>query len=74
MYLHESRSVVSDSLRLHGVHSIQSIEFSRPEYWSGEPFVSPGDLPKPGEQTRSPTFQAASLPAVYIFTHIHTNI
>ena len=28
--------------------TIQSMEFSRPEYWSGEPFPSPGDLPNPG--------------------------
>ena len=27
---------------------IQSMEFSRPEYWSGYPFPSPGDLPNPG--------------------------
>ena len=27
---------------------IQSMEFSRPEYWSGYPFPYPGDLPKPG--------------------------
>ena len=25
----------------------QSMEFSRPEYWSGQPFPSPGDLPDP---------------------------
>ena len=25
-----------------------SMEFSRQEYWSGLPFPSPGDLPKPG--------------------------
>ena len=25
-----------------------SIEFSRQEYWSGLPFPSPGDMPKPG--------------------------
>ena len=24
------------------------MEFSRLEYWSGQPFLSPGDLPKPG--------------------------
>ena len=24
------------------------MEFSRPEYWSGQPFPSPEDLPKPG--------------------------
>ena len=30
----KSRSVVSDSLWPHGLY-IQSMEFSRPEYWSG---------------------------------------
>ena len=25
-----------------------SMEFSRQDYWSGLPFPSPGDLPKPG--------------------------
>ena len=28
--------------------TIQSMEFSRPEYWSRQPFPSPGDLPNPG--------------------------
>ena len=55
----ESRSVVFDSLRPHGL----SMEFSRPEYWSGLPFPSPGDLPNPGIEARSPTLQADSLPA-----------
>ena len=27
--------------------------FSRQEYWSGLPFLSPGDLPDPGMQTGS---------------------
>ena len=40
-----------------------SIEFSRPEYWSGLPFSSPGDLPNPGIEPRSPTFQPNSLPS-----------
>ena len=40
-----------------------SMEFSRPEYWSGWPFLSPGDLPNPGIEPRSPTWQADSLPA-----------
>ena len=39
------------------------MEFSRPEYWSEEPFPSPGDLPNPGIELRSPTLQADSLPA-----------
>ena len=41
----------------------QSMEFSRPEYWSGVPFSSPGDLPNPGIKPRSPALQVASLPA-----------
>ena len=41
--------------------TIQSMEFSRPEYWSGWPFPSPGDLPNPGIESRSPTLQANSL-------------
>ena len=38
------------------------MEFSRPEYWSGYPFPSPGDLPNPGIKPRSPALQANSLP------------
>ena len=37
------------------------MEFSRAEYWSGYPFPSPGDLPNPGIEPRSPTLQADSL-------------
>ena len=43
--------------------TMQSMEFSRPEYWSGEPFHSQGHLPNPGIQPRSPELQADSLPA-----------
>ena len=43
--------------------TIQSMEFSRPEYWSGWPFPSPGDLPNQGIKPRSPALQADSLPA-----------
>ena len=42
---------------------IQSIEFSRPEYCSGQPFPSPGALPNPGIEPRSLTLQMFSLPA-----------
>ena len=38
-----------------------SMGFSRQEYWSGLPFPSPGDLPDPGIEPRSPTFQADAL-------------
>ena len=33
-----------------------SIGFSRPEYWSGLQFSSPGDLPNPGMEPVSPAF------------------
>ena len=39
------------------------MEFSRPEYWRGLLFPSPGDLPNPGIEPSSPAFQADSLPA-----------
>ena len=32
-----------------------SMGFSRQEYWSGVPFPSPGDLPDPGIEPRSPS-------------------
>ena len=56
----ESRSVVSDSAT---PETVLSMEFSRPEYWSGQPFPSLGDLPNPGIEPRFPAFQADSLPA-----------
>ena len=38
-----------------------SMGFSRQEYRSGLPFPSPGDLPDPGIEPWSPTFQADAL-------------
>ena len=38
-----------------------SMGFSRQEYWSGLLFPSPGDLPDPGIEPGSPTFQADAL-------------
>ena len=40
-----------------------SMGFSRQEYWSGSPFPSPGDLPDPGIELRSPALQADVLPS-----------
>ena len=40
-----------------------SMEFSRQGYWSGLPFPSPGDLPDPRIEPRSPALQADSLPS-----------
>ena len=39
-----------------------SMGFSREEYWGGLPFPSPGDLPDPGIEPRSPALQEDSLP------------
>ena len=36
--------------------------FSRQDYWSGLPFPSPGDLPDPGIEPRSPALWADALP------------
>ena len=38
-----------------------SMEFSRQEYWSGLLLPSPGDLPNPEIELRSPALQADSL-------------
>ena len=38
-----------------------SMGLSRQEYWSGLPFPSPGDLPDPGIEPRSPALQADAL-------------
>ena len=54
----ESRSVSSLFETLSCV-----LEFSRPEYWNGLPFPSPGNLPNPGINWGSPALQAYSLPA-----------
>ena len=35
--------------------------FSRQEYWSGLPFPSAGDLPKPGIKPEAPALQADTM-------------
>ena len=40
-----------------------SMGFSRQDYWSGLPFPSPGDLPNPGIEPRSPALQTGALPS-----------
>ena len=44
-------------------HAPLSMGFSRQEYWSGLPFPSPGDLPNPGVEPRSPALQVDALPS-----------
>ena len=40
-----------------------SVEFSRQKYWSGLPFLSPGDLPDPGIKPGFPALQTDCLPS-----------
>ena len=59
-----SHSVVSDSLRLHGLQPSKLLcpwGFSRQEYWSGLPCPPPGNLPDPWIKPRSTELQADSL-------------
>ena len=60
-----SRSVMSDSeIPWTVAHwAPLSVEFSRQEHCSGLPFPSPGDLPDPGIEPRSPALQADALPS-----------
>ena len=61
-----SRSVVSDSLRPHGLQPTRllcSWGFSRQEYWSRLPCPFLGDLSNPGIEPRSSALQAVSLPS-----------
>ena len=60
-----SRSVVSHSVSPWTIahRAPPSMEFSRQEYWSGLPFPSPGGLPDPGIEPRSPALQANTLPS-----------
>ena len=48
------------------VHGI----FSRQEYWSGLPFLPPGDLPNPGIKPESLALQVDSLPSEPPEAHI----
>ena len=41
--------------------ALLSMGLSRQEYWSRLPFPSPGDLPNPGFEPRSPALQADAL-------------
>ena len=53
------------------------MEFSRQEYLSGLPFPSPGDLPDPGFEPRSPVLGADALPSGppgNLYWEVHTYI
>ena len=56
--------VVPDSVTpwIKAHQTLLSMGFSRQEYWSGLPLPSPGDLPHPGIEPRTPALQIDSLP------------
>ena len=68
-FITESESKVLSRVRLFATpwtvayQAPPSTEFSRQEYWSGLPFPSPGDLPKPGIEPGSPALQTDALPS-----------
>ena len=64
MFSGDFNCLVGSHLRLHGLLPLGSSvhRISQQEYWSGLPFPSPGDLPQPGSEPRSPALQADSLP------------
>ena len=49
-----------------------SMEFSRQEYWRGVPYPSPGVLPDPGIEPRSPVLQADTLTSEPPGNHLYT--
>ena len=57
---HSVQSTLSDCMNCRPTGS-SAVEFSRQEYWSGQPLPSSGDLPKPWIEPRSPALQTASL-------------
>ena len=71
----ESRSAVSDSLRPHGLYS----PWNSPGQNTGVGFPSPGDIPNPGIEPRSPALQEDSFPAQlpgkpYMFKTVGTEV
>ena len=59
-------SVVSNSAQPYGLYPTRLLcpwGFFRQDYWSGQPFPSPEDLPNSGIKPRSPRLQADSLPS-----------
>ena len=56
-----SPKLMSESLAIPWTIAFQaplSMGFPRQEYWSGLPFPSPGDLPRPGIEPTSPALAA----------------
>ena len=53
--------------------TVQSMEFSRPEDWSGSPFPSPGDPPNLVIELSSTTLQADSFSFFFYLLNLFFN-
>ena len=64
-------SVLFDSLRPYGpCQAPLSMGFPKQEYWSGLPFLSPGDLPNPGIEPVFPALLVvSSIPSGFFTSH-----
>ena len=51
-----------------------SMEFSRQEYWSGLPSPSPGELPDPEVEPRSPALQVDALPSELLWKPLQSQL
>ena len=60
--MYKSRVRLFATPRTAAHQALLSMRFSRQGFWSGLPFPSPGDLPNPGIEPRSPALQADPLP------------
>ena len=56
-----SRVRLCDPMGPHAHQVSLSMGFSRQEYWSGLPFIYPGDILKPGIELGSPALQVDAL-------------
>ena len=54
-------------------HAPLSMGLSKPEYWSGVPFPSPGDLPNPGIKLVSPVLAGMffTISTTWEASHVH---
>ena len=62
-YSRFSRVRIFVTLRTVALQALPSVGFSTQEYWSELPYPSPGNLPEPGMESKSPALQANSLPS-----------
>ena len=63
MLVAQSCPTLCDHMDCTACQALLSMGFSRQEYWSEVPFLSPGDFPDPGIEPGSPALQSDALPS-----------